>query len=167
MKESPFDMGESGSRLCSVDSLHIAELINIGESANLSPWSAECYFAELKNPDSIMLRIVSNENKTIGFVVGRLVPSASEGLDAEIYNIAVKENDQRKGFGQVLLDAFLERCCEKRVKTVWLEVRESNQKAICFYEKNGFEPVQKRGHFYENPREHGWLMRLDLKCIKA
>jgi ribosomal protein S18 acetylase RimI-like enzyme len=42
-------------------------------------------------------------------------------------------------------------------------VRESNRKAIAFYEKNGFESVQTRRHFYNDPREHAILMKLTLK----
>ena len=150
-----------------IDTSHIAELIYIGDSVNLSPWTAESYLAELKNPNAIMLRLVSNENKTIGFVVGRYVMSGNDDTDAEIYNIAVKENEQSKGNGQLLFNAFSSRCRERNVRTIWLEVRHSNQKAISFYKKNGFQTVQKRNHFYENPREHGWLMRLNLKTINA
>ncbi len=150
-------------RVRDIEASNVAELIRIGEKEKLSPWSAECYFAELKNPDSIMLRLVSDLNRSIGFIVGRIVMSASEGLDAEIYNIAVTGNEQGKGYGQILFDAFSDRCRERAVDTIWLEVRQSNQTAISFYERNGFRAVQKRNHFYENPREHGWLMRADLK----
>jgi ribosomal-protein-alanine N-acetyltransferase len=50
---------------------------------------------------------------------------------------------------------------------VWLEVRESNHKAIAFYVKNGFEQVQTRPNFYENPREAALLMRLKLPPKKS
>jgi ribosomal-protein-alanine N-acetyltransferase len=158
---------ESEVRIRSVEPCHIADLIYIGESVNLSPWNAESYLAELKNQDSLMLRLFSGDNKTIGFVVGRFVMAEIDRIEAEIYNIAIKENEQCKGYGQILFDAFLTRCLDRGVRTVWLEVRQSNHKAISFYKRNGFESVQKRNHFYDNPREHGWLMRLDLKTIEA
>ena len=53
-------------------------------------------------------------------------------------------------------------CRERRVENIWLEVRESNTRAIVFYTRNGFERVQTRTNFYENPREHAILMRLRL-----
>ena len=154
-------------RVRAVDACHIADLIHLGQSVNLSPWSANSYLAELKNPDALMLRLVSDENRTVGFVVGRFVRIGDDRTDAEIYNIAVKESEQRTGKGQLLFDAFFERCKDRRVDNIWLEVRESNEKAISFYKRNGFEPTQKRSHFYDNPREHAWVMRLTLETNEA
>ena len=150
-----------------VDACHISDLIRLGQSVNLSPWTADSYLSELKNPDAVMLRLVSQENKTIGFVVGRFVNSSADHIDAEIYNIAIAESEQRKGNGQRLFDEFLDSCRRRGVNNIWLEVRQSNERAIAFYKRNGFQPVQKRSHFYENPREHGWLMRLVLKTNEA
>ena len=152
------------SRIRPVESSHVADLIRIGEETHLSPWSAQSYLDELKNPNAIMFRLVSDENETIGFVVGRLVPGGEIELrtDAEIYNIAVVSTHQGKGNGLRLLQAFLERSEERGVSFVWLEVRESNTKAIDFYRESGFDEVQTRPNFYSNPRENAILMRLKL-----
>lgn len=152
-----------GIRIRTINASHIGDLIHIGEAVNLSPWTADSYLAEMKNPDAVMLRLVSEGNRTVGFVIGRIIGSEGESLEAEIYNIAVKEHEQRKGNGQLLFNAFAESCRCRGVTTVWLEVRESNEKAITFYMRNGFERVQRRIHFYEHPREHAWLMRLTMK----
>jgi ribosomal-protein-alanine N-acetyltransferase len=101
----------------------------------------------------------------IGFIVGRKV-AGQDNLgrrDAEVYNIAVVKNMQGSGCGQNLFDAFAAICSQDDIANVWLEVRRSNVKAIQFYERNGFEAVQTRNHFYDNPREHAILMRLVLK----
>ena len=147
-----------------VTAAHIAELIRIAGETNLSHWSAASYLDEMKNPSSIMFRLVSETNQTIGFIVGRLINGGETEtvVEAEIYNIAVIEAEQRKTHGQHLLDHFLNECRSKHVKNIWLEVRESNSKAIALYERNGFEPVQTRNHFYDNPREHAILMRLKV-----
>jgi ribosomal-protein-alanine N-acetyltransferase len=153
------------SRIRKVEASHIADLIRIGEETNLSPWSAQSYLEEMKNPNAILLCSVNETNQTVGFVVGRLVAGGetSSRTDAEIYNIAVIKDEQRRGCGQSLFDAFRSRCESVEAVYIWLEVRESNTPAIMFYEKNGFERVQSRKHFYENPREHALLMRLALK----
>ena len=153
------------SRIRPVESSHIAHLIRIGEETNLSPWSAQSYLEEMKNPDAIMMRMLNDDNDTIGFVVGRLIPAGDTEprTDAEIYNIAVVSGEQRRGCGQSLFEAFRDKCSARGAENIWLEVRESNLPAIKFYEKNGFEQVQSRRHFYENPREHAILMRLSLK----
>jgi len=152
-------------RVRPVEASHIARLIAIGEETKLSPWSAEAYLDEIKNANSIMLRLADDDDPAIAFVVGRFVPASEgePGSDAEIYNIAVVNDRQRQGSGQILLNAFLQICSERNARNIWLEVRESNQKAINFYSKNDFEPIQTRAHFYENPREHAVLMRRKLK----
>lgn len=152
-------------RIRQVDRSHIGDLIWIADETELSPWSAQNYLDEFQISGSIMLRLESEQNVTIGFVVGRIVEGGVVEAEpqAEIYNIAVQEAEQGKGFGQMLFDAFIAKCEENDVSSVWLEVRESNVKAIGFYKSNGFEQVQTRNNFYNNPREAALLMKLVLK----
>lgn len=154
----------NGIRIRSIEASHIGALIELAEVVNLSPWSAQSYLDELKDGRSIMLRLESDENATIGFVVGRIVAAADEDnvVDADIYNIAVNICFQKKGNGQILVNEFLGKCRKSLVRSVWLEVRESNLTAIKFYKRNGFFAVTTRKHFYTNPPEHALLMRLDL-----
>lgn len=151
-------------RIAAVEASHIGDLIRLGDESNLSPWNAEGYLGELRDPNSIMFRLVSAENEIVGFIVGRVVLGGQieVATDAEIYNIAVSGVLRGQGLGQSLLDAFIERAQELCVANIWLEVRESNAAAVGFYSKNGFEPVQTRRHFYDHPREHAILMKLAL-----
>ena len=56
-------------------------------------------------------------------------------------------------------DFSVERFCGS---AVLLDVRESNENAICFYKAYGFLEDGIRKNFYENPREHAILMSKDL-----
>lgn len=150
-------------RIRAVESAHIADLIELGAETGLSPWAAHDYLSEIKDDRSIMLRLEGEENRTIGFIVGRLIVAAdAAGLDAEIYNIAVAPGHQRQGNGQVLFDAFLERCRESGVGRIWLEVRVSNEKAIRFYISNSFAIQHLRKGLYRSPAEDGFLMSRSL-----
>src|SRR5262245_31013338 len=104
-------------RIRPVEAAHIGDLILIGEETNLSHWSAQSYLNEMKNPDSLMLRLIAEDNSTIGFIVGRLVIGGTieTVTDAEIYNIAVTESQQGRGLGQQLFDAFDQACRERAV----------------------------------------------------
>ena len=152
-------------RVRQLEPAHVAEVMRIAVETRLSHWSAQSYLDEMKNPDAVMLRLADDDYPVAGFIVGRFIAGGTVEVrkDAEIYNIAITSDKQRCGLGQRLLDAFLERCRESEARQVWLEVRESNNKAIDFYRKNGFEYVQTRPNFYDEPREHALLMRLDLK----
>lgn len=154
----------SPTRIRPIESSHIADLIRIADETNLNHWSAESYLDEIRNPHSVMMRLESESNLTIGFIIGRVVAAADDenALDAEIYNVGVETGEQRKGLGQVLIDAFTEACNTKCVRYIWLEVRESNKAAIKIYRRNGFEAVTIRKDFYNEPRENGILMRRNL-----
>jgi ribosomal-protein-alanine N-acetyltransferase len=148
-------------RIRPIESSHIGELIRIADETSLNHWSAESYLAELKNPHSIAHRLESDDNHTIGFVVGRIVPAAdsADHLDAEIYNIGVIHSEQGQGNGHLLIDEFSRECRAKYVRSIWLEVRESNLQAISFYLRNDFLSVNLRRDFYSDPRENAIVMR--------
>lgn len=151
-------------RFNAIDSSDLHDLIRIADETNLSPWTAESYLSELANPDAVMIRLASEDNETIGFIVGRIIQGGHIDVvaEAEIYNIAVVPARHGCGFGQALFDEFLTACSLRDVRRIWLEVRESNDKAQRFYRRNGFEAVQTRKYFYSDPREHAILMKLEL-----
>lgn len=156
-------------RIKQISTREIADLIALGELVGLSPWTAQNYLDELKNPHSILLRLESDNNSSIGFIVGRLVPAVDSdiNIDAEIYNIAIDPAERRRGYGDALLAEFISRCSQQGVRYIWLEVRESNSNAINFYQKREFSMISKRRSFYRDPVEDALLMRRTLKHQSA
>lgn len=77
--------------------------------------------------------------------------------EAEILNFVIDEAYQRQGFGQLLLDSVVADL--KDVKKITLEVRASNEKAIRFYQKNGFVCVGKRKAYYQNQEDALLLLK--------
>lgn len=78
--------------------------------------------------------------------------------EAEIARIAVDEQYRRKGVGGQLLDYSCACCKEKNIERLLLDVRESNEGAILFYQKYGFQTDGIRKNFYEMPQESAVLM---------
>ncbi|MEP8021895.1 ribosomal protein S18-alanine N-acetyltransferase, partial [Vibrio parahaemolyticus] len=68
--------------------------------------------------------------------------------EVTLLNIAVAPALQGKGYGQKLLDAFLNHCEQAKADSAWLEVRESNHPAIHIYEQAGFNEVDRRYDYY-------------------
>lgn len=150
----------------------IFQIKQIEEECGLSVWSSEDYKKETFRRNSIPF-ILEKNGEIIGFLTARLIKTKAEQninqnlksstfTAAEIYNIAIKLNYQCKGFGQKLLDRFLKICFRKNVKEVWLEVRESNQRAIDFYTRNKFEFVYLRKNFYSMPRENAMILKREI-----
>lgn len=73
----------------------------------------------------------------------------------EIIKIGVSLTKQRAKIGQQLMEYYL----GKQRKETILEVRESNIKAIRFYEKNGFTVISKRKGYYSNNNEAALIMK--------
>lgn len=149
----------------------IAEVKELERANNLSAWSEADYVSELGREDSLAL-VAKLLNKTIGFVVARLITIESsvsgneeicgEKGEAEIYNIAVDKDFHRSGIGKMLLHKVCERARKHFFKSIWLDVRESNKNAIVFYIKQGFEAVYTRKNFYSAPSENAIVMCLRL-----
>jgi ribosomal-protein-alanine N-acetyltransferase len=149
-------------KLESMQQVDLAQVITIANEVNLGVWQTDDYKKELDRKDSYLLtakkcRIV------VGFITVRftLADSFDKSIysEADIINIGVSRDYQRKGIGSLLLNEFLINAKKLKIKTVWLEVRESNTKAQKFYRLNGFVEVHKRMNFYTQPSENAFVMR--------
>jgi len=120
------------------------------EAAN---WPEEGYRDVLNWPGVVAL-VGERDGKVTGFIVGRHV-----GDEAEILNLAVTPASRRRGEGQALLKAVLEKFRSGGVSRVFLEVRESSETGIAFYEKHGFSKTGRRAGYYRDPREAAILMQ--------
>jgi ribosomal-protein-alanine acetyltransferase len=152
--------GESDSRLAGIRGFRaedIAELVSIAEeSSESASWSKESY-EKLCSLEGFLAFVNEAAGGISGFVVGRQVAD-----EAEILNLAVRRQNRRRGEGHALLSAVLEQLHRRGVNKVFLEVRESNEAAIAFYEKMGFAETGRRPGYYREPEEAAVLMEKKL-----
>lgn len=133
----------------------------IAESAGIDTWRSRQYREEAIRPDTVFL-VAELHREVVGFLCGRVVPGTMQGNDGEIYNISISASVRSKGVGSMILEHALVRFREAGCGAVWLEVRESNEIAIRFYERNGFTASGRRRNFYSSPTEDAIVMRLTL-----
>jgi ribosomal-protein-alanine N-acetyltransferase len=102
-----------------------------------------------------------------GFLVARFLHE-----EWEIENVAVAKAARRLGFGATLVNAFLKshfcsnnemQISEASVKSVFLEVRESNLAARKLYEKLCFNIVGRRTFYYHQPAEDAIVYRYSFQ----
>ena len=118
-----------------------------------SPWSKEGIGGSIEN--GICLLFDDGEIKGVLF----LSLAADE---CEILNFAVDEKSRRLGIGGKLLFEGLKTCRDMGAETAYLDVRESNFKAIALYEKSGFVRIGKRAKYYSAPVEDALLYNKKL-----
>jgi [ribosomal protein S18]-alanine N-acetyltransferase len=82
--------------------------------------------------------------------------------EMHLHNLVVRPESRRRGLGRRLLDEALEWGAAAGVRTVFLEVRQSNWGALALYRAAGFEAVSVRRDYYDSPREDALVLRLAL-----
>lgn len=85
--------------------------------------------------------------------------------EAHLLNITVAAPWQGRGMGVALLNKAAELARKKGMRSMLLEVRPSNTRAILVYERYGFERIGLRKNYYpapDNAREHAIVMRRTL-----
>lgn len=146
----------------------IGELIEFGEQVGLTRWTAQNYLDELNLEASEMHCILSEDGGVIAFIVGRMVPGDVENeWSAEIYNFAVRSELTGSGLAKRLIEHFIDRVVQRTARSIWLEVRESNVRAIAFYRKFNFTEISRRPAYYSDPREAAVVMLLELPEIES
>lgn len=87
--------------------------------------------------------------------------------EAELLNIGVATDQQRKGLGRAMLSEMLEYARGRNMRRVFLEVRPSNVAAIVLYHSAGFSDIGVRRGYYRNAdgSEDALMMAYDLSPL--
>lgn len=115
------------------------------------PWSADDFL--LASQRNFCLRVAEEEETVSGLVAFRIT-----GDEAEILNLAVDSRQRRRGIGSRLMEEMIEACKAAGVRTIFLEVRESNSGARNFYSGMGFTEAGRRGRYYRQPVEDALVL---------
>ncbi len=133
----------------------VPEVAAIEREAFSDPWSEAGFASELTQSYALYL---TAHLKTDSAIVGYcgFLQSMEE---AEIVNVAVREDCRGRGIGYRMLLDLMERGRDRGVRYFTLEVRRSNEPALRLYEKLGFVQVGFRKDFYEKPAEDAFILR--------
>ena len=129
-------------------------LYAIEQAAHALPWS----LGTLKNNQAeryLNLKIVEG-HQIYGFAICQTVLD-----EATLFNIAIDPQKQGLGLGRQLLNELITQLRQKGILTLWIEVRESNKKALALYDSLGFNQVDIRKNYYPTPdgkRENAVVM---------
>ena len=130
----------------------VPRILKIVQESISPAWTHAALLSEIFRVDSFFL-IAVEDKKISGFVILRQM--ADEG---ELLQIAVDKTTRRRGIAGQLMDVVLSRATECAIKSVFLEVRKSNEAAMCLYKKHGFEFVRYRKDYYSSPLEDAVVM---------
>ncbi|WMT87078.1 ribosomal protein S18-alanine N-acetyltransferase [Pelagibacterium sp. 26DY04] len=110
-------------------------------------WPTTDFEAYLADPATTPAYVAVDAKRTVfGFAILRLAEDESELL-----TIAVDPKKRGKGLGRALLSAAFADLAMSPVRTIFLEVDETNASAIALYRRFGFAEIGKRKGYYPKP----------------
>ena len=134
-------------------------VIAIEQTAYSHPWTRGNFRDALAS--GYWAQCLRVQDELLGYVV------AMEGVhETHLLNITVAPARQGQGWARMMLDALCLWSRRQGAEWLWLEVRESNQRALLMYERYGFRRVGLRKDYYpadRQQREHAVVMSLNLK----
>tara|TARA_Y100000991_G_scaffold145858_1_gene110281 strand:+ start:298 stop:723 length:426 start_codon:yes stop_codon:yes gene_type:complete len=128
------------------------KISTIENETNKYPWSLNNFKSSLEAGNSSI--VLKDKKNILGYAFFSVI-----GTDSHLLNITISKNYQGRGHGKRILEQVLFQSKVLGATIIFLEVRESNYKAIDFYEKFGFKRDAIRYNYYDgNPREDALLM---------
>ncbi len=123
-----------------------------------NPWHAQTFRSLIRRNGALIAVAEADWGEILGYSVAWWVQD-----QAELANLAVKENFRGWGIGSALLDRVLLDLKDLGVDSLFLEVRFSNERAFALYRSRGFSEVAVRKDYYRNPRENARILQKDLR----
>ena len=117
------------------------------------PWSEQILSNELRNELSLWL-VAKDGDTVLGYVGSQSVLD-----EADMMNLAVRQDARRQGIAKALVLELCRRLAAKGVASLTLEVRASNAPAISLYETLGFAQVGVRPNYYFHPKEDARILK--------
>lgn len=81
--------------------------------------------------------------------------------ETHLLKITVHPDHRKKGLAKAMLQRLILIARINHARRIWLEVRASNDDAIRFYQKAGFEVKGKRRNYYRYQDQHGKKVKED------
>ena len=132
---------------------HVRSVAALEKVCFHDPWSEKSVGDELQNPLSLWLTAMEGD-RLWGYVGSQTVMG-----ETDMMNVAVDPEFRRQGVAEALIRKLVEALKERDSHCLTLEVRASNEPAICLYHKLGFVQVGRRPNYYRSPREDALILR--------
>lgn len=135
----------------------LTAVVDIEREVFTDPWSERSFREAIEHPAVHFVCARDADGRVLGYVVAWFVVD-----QGEIANLAVARAGWGQGVGRALLDHALEEGERRGVSAVFLEVRDSNERARRLYRSSKFEEIGRRRRYYSKPVEDAIVLRRTL-----
>jgi ribosomal-protein-alanine N-acetyltransferase len=134
----------------------ITEVLGIENAAFKTPWSETLFRNEIFKAIAVS-RVAKLGGRIVGYLCANVI--LDEG---HILNLAVHPDYRGRGIASFLIKEMIETMRNNSCRSIFLEVRVSNEEALKMYEKFGFSLLATRKNYYISPVEDAVVMVLRL-----
>ncbi len=123
----------------------------------VNPWSKDDLLYEIATNPINIIYVAFDEDKLIGFIDYMVTFNS-----ATISQVAVTKKYRKQGIATMLMRKMFESLPSEGddiVEFVTLEVRQSNEPAINFYLKNGFEKITVKKGYYKDGEDAIYMVK--------
>ena len=145
--------------LAPMTNAHLDAVMAIEAAAYAFPWTRGNFIDSLVAgyPAHVL---IGAQRQLLGYFIA--MPGADE---MHLLNITVAPAEQGRGHARCMIDALIPLCHQHAARELWLEVRDSNERARAMYLRLGFTAVGVRKAYYPAPfgrREDAVVMSLKI-----
>ncbi|MDP3823327.1 MAG: ribosomal protein S18-alanine N-acetyltransferase [Burkholderiales bacterium] len=138
---------------------HLDAVMAVEAAAYAFPWTRGNFIDSLAAGYPARV-LIGAHRQLLGYFI------AMPGVDEmHLLNITVAPAEQGRGHARRMIDALIPLCREHAARELWLEVRDSNERARVMYLRLGFTAVGVRKGYYPAPfgrREDAVVMSLKI-----
>lgn len=120
----------------------LEDVVSLEKSCFISPYGLNTLKSSFSS--SSFFGVIEKNKEVEGYLLSTVVLD-----EANIDRVAVKNEYRNRGVASKLISYTEGELMKKGVKTVYLEVRISNERAIRLYTKLGYESVAVRKKYYD------------------
>lgn len=140
-----------------ISTQYLPQIRAIEHQAHTHPWSDQ----HLNDIEARFAchHLLLKDGEVLGYYYAQNI-----GGEMTLLNIAIVPQQQGNGYGDLLLKHLIEYGQQSAAESIWLEVRESNHRAINLYTSLEFNEVTRRMDYYPcaNGREDAIVMSYTL-----
>ena len=134
----------------------LPEIVAIETASFETPWSETLFYNEICKAIAVS-RVARINGRVAGYLCANMI--IDEG---HILNLAVHPDHRRFGVASRLLKHMIDDMRARDCRSIFLEVRASNENALKMYERFGFTLLGTRKAYYVSPVEDAVVMVLRL-----
>ena len=134
----------------------LPEIVTIENSSFTTPWSETLFYNETRKTIAVS-RVAKIDGKVVGYLCANVI--LDEG---HILNLAVHPEFRGLAIASSLIKEMIGIMRDRDCRSVFLEVRISNDQARIMYEKFGFTLLGTRKNYYISPVEDAVIKVLRL-----